>query len=243
MRTIDITTTQNVTIQYELAELRDRFFAFFIDLVIIMAGSMVFSFGILMMSLGSSLAYLTYLLLVPFVVLYTFLSEQLLDGQTIGKRSVSIKVVKLNGKEPTASDHFLRWTFRFLDIWLSCGALAATLVSSSQHAQRLGDLATNTAVIKLQSSRKFSLREILSISSLNDYAPVYPDVRRLTEQDMVLIKSALVRAETHRNPAHTAALIALSQQAAEAIGVSYGNITNPTTFLRTLLKDYIVMTR
>ena len=33
MKTIDIRTTQNVVIEYELAPLRERIFAFFIDLV------------------------------------------------------------------------------------------------------------------------------------------------------------------------------------------------------------------
>ena len=35
MQTIDITTTQNVTIQYELASLRDRIVAFVIDALIL----------------------------------------------------------------------------------------------------------------------------------------------------------------------------------------------------------------
>ena len=35
MRTIDITTTQKVTIEYELAALRDRIIAFFMDQLIL----------------------------------------------------------------------------------------------------------------------------------------------------------------------------------------------------------------
>ena len=35
MKTIDIRTTQNVTIEYELATLRERILAFFIDFVIV----------------------------------------------------------------------------------------------------------------------------------------------------------------------------------------------------------------
>ena len=35
MQTIDITTTQNVTIEYELATLRDRFLALLIDVMVV----------------------------------------------------------------------------------------------------------------------------------------------------------------------------------------------------------------
>ena len=41
MKTIDVKTTQNVTITYELAEVRDRIFSFLIDLVIMIAGYLI----------------------------------------------------------------------------------------------------------------------------------------------------------------------------------------------------------
>ena len=41
MRTIDILTTQNVTINYELAEVRDRLFAYVIDLLILVVGLVI----------------------------------------------------------------------------------------------------------------------------------------------------------------------------------------------------------
>ena len=37
-KTIEITTTQNVTIEYELAELRERMLAWLLDLVIVVFG-------------------------------------------------------------------------------------------------------------------------------------------------------------------------------------------------------------
>ena len=44
MKTIDIRTTQNVTIEYELASLRERLLAFFIDLVIVYMAVLIIFF-------------------------------------------------------------------------------------------------------------------------------------------------------------------------------------------------------
>ena len=43
MRTIDITTTQKVTIQYELAGFRDRAIAYILDFLIVGAGILIIS--------------------------------------------------------------------------------------------------------------------------------------------------------------------------------------------------------
>jgi uncharacterized RDD family membrane protein YckC len=245
MRTIDITTTQNVTIQYEVAELRDRALAFLFDLMLLFFGFIFLALLISAMSIsGNQFAIVLWcFVLAPLFVFYSFWTELLFNGQTIGKKVLQIKVVKLNGKEPTAADHFLRWTFRLLDIWLSCGSLAATLVSSSTYAQRMGDLATNTAVIKMRSTLQFSLREILEISSLYDYSPRFPEVRQLGEPDMILIKNTLVRADKYRNTAHESAVIDLVHRICTLLHIAPPPASKHRDFLRTLLKDYIVLTR
>ncbi len=43
MKTIDITTPQNVTIRYELADLKDRIIAFVIDFLILVTGISIMS--------------------------------------------------------------------------------------------------------------------------------------------------------------------------------------------------------
>ncbi|MEY4928045.1 MAG: hypothetical protein RI894_2481 [Bacteroidota bacterium] len=243
MKTVDITTTQNVTIQYELAGLRERLLSFVLDIVILYISIFILTIGYSVCFSGAGMSYFSYFVIIPIATFYTFASEQLLDGQTIGKRALRIKVVKLDGKPLTTSDHFLRWTMRLVDIWFSSGLIAGVLVSSSTQCQRLGDLATNTSVIKLNSSLRFSLFDILNISSLSDYVPQYAEVRRMNEQDMVLIKNAIIRADRYRNDAHELALTELTVRVCTALDIQQHTVRDSRRFLQTILKDYIVLTR
>lgn len=243
MRTVDITTTQNVTIQYELAGVRERSIAFAIDIFLLLVVSSILLLGSLaFFSEGWQLLF-NYFVLLPIAIFYTFLCEQLFDGQTLGKRLLGLKVVKLTGKPLTTADYFLRWTMRIIDIWFSLGIAAVSLVGGSTQSQRFGDLAANTAVIKLKSTLSFSLRDILKISSLNDYSPQYPSVILLKEQDIILIKNTLIRADRYRNEAHETALKELTVRVCEVLAIPTPTVYKQRAFLQTILKDYIVLTR
>ena len=252
MKTIDITTTQKVTIEYELAGLRDRFLASLIDIMLI--GAVVVIFSIIMSVAffndfntdASSSGQSSFLLqgLIPLFIFltYHFLSELLMDGQSLGKKAVGIKVIKLNGKEATASDYLLRSMFHFIDSLFSLYILGALLVLSTDKNQRLGDLAANTAVIKVKFNLRFRLEDIMKINSLADYEPAYPDVRQFTEQDMLLIKSVVARQRQYNNPAHKEAVNILVRDLMLKL-----DILDPPKdkihFLKNLIRDYIVLTR
>lgn len=248
MQTIDIRTTQNVTIEYELATLRERIFAFLIDGIIILAMYLGLLF-LLLGAFGSLLLESTMLLyfiygLLPVVgfMAYQFLSEVLANGQSWGKRAMGIKVVRIDGLEPGLSDYFLRAVFQLVDSILSLGVLAALLISSSPKNQRLGDMTANTTVIRVRHNTRFQLQDILKISSIEDYTPQYPEVRRLSEQDMLLIKHLIARQRQYNNPAHNAAV----NEAAERLKIVLDLPEVPQNkidFLKTLIRDYIVLTR
>ncbi|CAN5329675.1 hypothetical protein BH09BAC1_BH09BAC1_04670 [soil metagenome] len=243
MRTIDITTTQNVTIQYELADLKDRFFAWLIDVVI----WVVFILFLLILFYSFSPTdrvdtYFWYVVVIPVVLFYTLFSEILLNGQTLGKKALKLRVVKLNGRQPSLSDYLFRWAFRGLDIYFSLGALAAVLVSSSQRAQRMGDLVSNTVVVRIIPQLSFQLTDIMRINTLENYEPKYPEVKRFSEEDMLLVKQTIERARRYPNEAHRKAINLMVQKLSDQMG------TQPPTsdylgFLRTLVSDYIVLTR
>ena len=248
MRTIDIRTTQNVTIEYELASLRDRFFAFFIDCLIVGTGYFLF-FRIIIMSvmdivLESSLSVnlVVYFLPIACFVTYQLVSEILADGQSWGKRAMGIKVVRLDGKEPGLSDYLLRAIFHLIDTFSSFGIIAALLISSSNKSQRLGDLTANTAVIRIKFNLRFQLEDILKINSLEDYEPTYPEVRQLSEQDMLLIKTIISRYRRYRNRAHQDIVNDLVDNLSNQLGIGEPP-RDKIAFLKTLIRDYIVLTR
>ena len=238
MKTIEINTAQNVTIQYELASFGNRAAAFFIDLIVLFG--LISCLNIFFLQLGSSTVFM-YLILLPVMLFYTLCSEILLDGQTIGKRAMGIKVVKLNGDPATAFDYLIRWAFRFLDIWVSAGSIAAMLISSSTYNQRLGCLLSGTTVIKKSSTRTFTLKDILNIQSIQNHHPSFPTVVQLSEEDMLFVKKVLERNKRYKNESHRELLEKLADKIADIIGVNVQR--DKEKFLKTILADYIVLTR
>jgi len=238
MKTIEINTAQNVTIQYELASFGNRAAAFFIDLIVLFG--LISCLNIFFLQLGLSTVFM-YLILLPVMLFYTLCSEILLDGQTIGKKAMGIKVVKLNGDPATAFDYLIRWAFRFLDIWVSAGSIAAMLISSSTYNQRLGCLLSGTTVIKKSSTRTFTLKDILSIQSIQNHIPSFPTVVQLSEQDMLFVKKVLERNKRYKNESHRELLEKLADKIADIIGVNVQR--DKEKFLKTILADYIVLTR
>ena len=244
MRTIEIRTTQNVTIQYELASIRERFLAVFIDGLIVGA----FCFVILMILISTITSVILesgpfmYYFLIGSFIFYQLLSEVLADGQSWGKKAMGIKVVRLDGKEPNLSDYLLRAVFHIIDTLASGGILAALLISSSEKGQRLGDMTANTTVIRVKFSLRFQLEDILKINTLDDYEPSYPEVRRLSESDMLLIKTIISRYRKHRNKAHIDVVNELVGRLMQQLDI-VERPRDQINFLKTLIRDYIVLTR
>ncbi len=248
MRTIDITTTQNVTIEYELASLKERGSAFLIDLLIVMAGyillvsALTLVGGSSVFDSGMSVYLVSFLAPTGLFLVYQLVSEVVADGQSFGKKSMGIKVVRLDGQEPSLIDYLLRMVFLIVDYVLSMGIVAALLISSTNNSQRLGDMTANTTVIQVRFDFRFRLEDILKINSLDDYEPSFPEVRRLSEQDMLLVKTIITRYQKYRNDAHREVIDELTDRLCNLLQITE-KPANKVGFLQTLIRDYIVLTR
>ena len=244
MDTIDLRTSQHVTISYAPASTVDRVVAFVLDWLLVSVSYWVLAsiLGTLFYLIGESggrtlsLGYIFYLLS------YFFLNEWLSNGQTVGKRIMQLRVVRLDARPLGASDVLLRTVFTLVDSLFCLGLLAILLIAGTERRQRLGDLAANTTVLKIARSDRFSLDSILSIKSLDDYDVQYPQVTRLGENDMLVVKSALVRYRRYPNRAHAEAVDLLVRRLAGQLDIPVPKTARPE-FLRTLLEDYIVLTR
>ena len=244
MPTIDIATTQNVTIEYELAGPQDRFLAFFIDVIIVIA-LFILIFVVLLgafVNFDDNMDRFFSFLPMTFFVGYHLLSEIIANGQTWGKKVAGIKVVRLDGEEPGWSDYLLRAIFHVVDTFLSFGILAGLLINSSAKKQRLGDMTANTVVIKIKFNKRFQLADILKINSIEEYEPTYLEVRRLREKDLLLIKSTIHRYHTYKNQAHTEVIDKLVDRIVKELDLDE-KPTKKIEFLQTLIRDYIVLTR
>lgn len=245
MKQIDITTSNNVTIQYELASVMQRFLALLIDTVIVIFYYLICSFIISLLFISTSyetIQIISYILTIPVIFFYNLISEIFFNGQTIGKKTMQIKVVKITGENPNVGDYFVRWTYRLVDIIMSVGAIAAIFVSSSEKSQRLGDLAANTSVIKLNPDNKYSIRDILKIAKNKDYVPTYTQVTQLSDYDMLLIKNSLDRVKKFPNEENKKIILKLIDKITVSLNIEEIP-KNKIQFLKTLLKDYIILTR
>lgn len=249
MSTIEIRTTQNVAIDYELATLRERLIAYFLDTVIyLVAVSLLTTFfsmvlgNVIVNSIG--VWFFTFLgfFVIACWILYHLLMEVFNRGQTIGKKVMSIQVIRADGQEPAFSDNLIRAIFMIVDSMLSMGVVASILIVSSEKKQRFGDMAANTTVVRKKLRSKFLLEDILKIKSLDDYKPTYPEVKQLSEKDLLLIKNTVTRYEEFRNDAHWEAINLLVDRLILILNLN-SKPKKPIEFLKTLIRDYIVLTR
>jgi uncharacterized RDD family membrane protein YckC len=236
MRKISISTAQNIVIDFKLATIGQRFLAFVLDLIIVLAAYTFLS--ILFALIHESLLFVAGLIL----LLYTLIMELSFSGQTLGKMAMKIRVVTIEGKEPNPLDFVIRWSFRIIDIWFSLGALAVVSISTSSRAQRVGGVLSNTIVINQGAESGLSLSDILRIEDRTQYTPEYFDVIRFSEDEMLTVKAVLDRYGKYHNEAHKNLLTTTANRCGEVLELE--RIPDDTIeFLRTLIKDYIVITR
>lgn len=243
MKSIEIKTAQNVRLEYELASLRERILAFLLDLLTMGLATLVLSLifnGIL--GVTGTLEIVTSIITGSVILFYSLALEYFNNGQSVGKRLMKIQVIKITGDKATFYDYFGRWIFRMLDIYFSFGAIASILIASSSRAQRIGDIVSNTSVIKLESSVHLSLNDILKIQSRETYQPMYAQAKHLAEDDVILIKSTIDRFKKYNNDAHAEAVDQLTDRIKAVLEIR-DSIPDNVKFLQTVINDYIVLTR
>ncbi len=247
MKSIEIHTSQHVPIEYELASLKLRGVAFFLDLLIYFIPYhivLILLIDFIQSYLGNwgVRAYLI-LTLLGFIV-YVWLAELFGGGQTLGKRLMKLRVMRLDGRPPQPTDFLMRAIFLTVEFFLSMGALAAVLIGSTAHAQRLGDLAAGTVVVNLKPSLRFSLDTLLNIVTIENYQPRFPQVKQLSDSDVLLLKQLLGRYRRWPNEANEQAMMLARDLLCERLQIAVPQKTEDVQeFLNTLIRDYIVLTR
>jgi uncharacterized RDD family membrane protein YckC len=240
LKRIEIKTSDQVIIVFDIAGLRDRAFSFLIDFLILFG--IIFVLSTIHGMINPTGKYFYYLVILPLFLFYTLVFEIITGGLTPGKKAMNLRVIKLNGQYATPMDYIIRWLFRWLDIWMSIFVIGSAFINSSRYGQRLGDMMAGTTVIKFQSKQTVSLNEILNIESQKQYTPKYPQVTLLNDKDMLLVKNTIKRAQAFNNEAHRKIIARLIVQLKTELKID-GEIKDNENFLKTLLKDYVVLTR
>jgi len=218
-----------VQISYTLAGLSDRIFAHLIDLVII-GSTTALLFAILVTTgLLQSSPYLIILAFIPYFF-YHLTFEITMHGQSIGKKTMNIKVVKLDGTEATISGYLLRWLIRPIDI-VFYGGIAILFIIVGGKGQRLGDLAAGTTVIKLKKSQ-FLKEHTFNIID-DSYEPVFENADQLPGEYADLINKA-IKAKLEMLDDKPVTLLAKKIKDRLKINTNMPDLK----FLHTILKDY-----
>ncbi len=226
MQKISVLTTQNVRIEYVLAGIGDRILAYLIDLLIIIAYVTVLGLLFASVSVEPSLTIVILLALPAFM--YHLLCETLLDGQSVGKRQMKIKVVKLDGSSPGMGAYLMRWILRLIDMNIFGGGIAVLCIAITTRDQRLGDLAAGTTVVKVKGQETTPV-----FATDEDYRPTFPEVTRLTDADIDTIQRVI---EAHRDSGNTEPVWATAQRVQLALEVQ--SDMRPLQFLFTVVRDY-----
>lgn len=232
MESIKIQTAQNVELEYEMAGIGSRILAVLIDTVIVIAYILAL---VIITGMGEFYGFggilVTFLFFLP-SLLYPLLCEIFMDGQTFGKRFLHIKVVKIDGSQPTLGSYVLRWLLRFADSFMFLGLVVMLF---TEREQRLGDLAAGTVVIKLK--QRVTLDDTILVKLDDGYVPTYPQVEKLSDTDMEVIRDVLSIAGSDDAPV---AIIDAISQAKRVVEKKMGVVSSfpPVQFLNTVLQDY-----
>ena len=198
---IQIETSQNVSIEYEVGSLGDRYVAGMLDLLIIWTYISIIAL-IVVYFLDSSLSksirdlnfsVLFYVLIIIPIAFYHPICEILFNGQSIGKMIMKLKVVRLDGSQLRLGDVLMRWLFRIGEIMISMGGIAIVAIIINGKGQRLGDMAAGTAVVNTK--RRVDIDDNLLWLPTQNHQVQFPEVANLTDTDIESIKEIYEEAQ------------------------------------------------
>jgi uncharacterized RDD family membrane protein YckC len=216
MSTVQISTPFNIALDFDIAPFHKRLLAYILDLTIQLLylyfmKQLVYSISGLSASetlYKNSIAFDILLICVP-LLLYHLICEITLYGQSLGKKALNIRVMSLDGGDPTLSQYLIRWILRFwewplffgilaLDIVLFAkifyfifgGIVVVIIIAVTQKNQRLGDLAANTTVVNTKINSSIHDTVFMEITQ-KDYAVKFSQVLKLSDRDINTIKTVL----------------------------------------------------
>ncbi|MFD1394954.1 RDD family protein [Kroppenstedtia eburnea] len=155
---VTVTTPEHVKLEFETAGLGSRALSLLLDWLILgFVQFILIFFGILFFAASANLgspfwASVTmgiFLFLLFFIPLcYYVLTEYFMNGQTVGKRAVGLRVVTDRGTAPGFLAIFLRNLLRMVDGLPFFYLVGGISVFFNRREKRLGDLAAGTMVVQ-----------------------------------------------------------------------------------------------
>jgi uncharacterized RDD family membrane protein YckC len=265
MAVIKVPTNFNIDVEFEIPEFYRRLLALLIDILIeyfYYRIALEIYKSILFNSSGDldsqyDLQTIGLLLFLP-ILIYHLVLEITMNGQSVGKKIMGIRVVNEIGGRPSISQFLIRWLLRVSDVWIVViililasnadftdnpettfiilAALAflitdIVLVVSSKKGQRIGDILAKTILIRINT--RGNIEDTVFVAVADNYVPSYPQIMQLSDKDINAIKSIL---ETSRKKGDYNMAEAASSKIKAHLKIE--SSMSPFDFLDVLLKDY-----
>ena len=232
-----IITGQYVRINQKVATLGERILALLIDFAIII-GYLVASMFIIITLIKAyvnsvfigNLLTLIFFGLIP--IFYTLLFELFYNGQTIGKKIMKLRVVKVDSTPPHFSDYLLRWVLFPVDV-LMTGGLGAVFILCTKKSQRLGDLAAGTMIIREQNFRNLQISLDEFIYTDDNYEPTFKTAEDLSLEQINVISRTLDQIKNRNERIAT-----LAAKVRNTLHITSTSDMNDEVFLKTIIRDY-----
>ncbi|MEO5648857.1 MAG: RDD family protein [Ginsengibacter sp.] len=258
MPLIPIATIFNIDLEFEIAGVHKRIFAYLVDFTILILFFMSMKyfyyggFHVGDTSFLKSRMGLDILTISLPMLLYSLIAEVTMHGQTIGKKLLDIRVISLEGGEPLLSQYLVRWMFKVFEwpfffgytilssesliVYITLtgffGIFVVIFIGIAKKSQRLGDLAANTVVVDTRSP--FTVEDTIFME-INDenFVVKFPEVLKLSDRDINTIKNVVHSFYKEHNE-ETSKRVALKIQNVLSIRTDMKAID----FLEKLLADY-----
>ena len=214
--TLQIRTPEGIIFSQLLAGPMSRFLGWLIDLFFVLTLASLISGVLALLHLFSFGLAEAASLLIQFILMigYGIYCEWFWRGQTLGKRMMRLRVVDAQGLRLKFSQVVIRNLLRFVDMLPLFYLVGGVACAVSRRAQRLGDLAANTIVVRIPKVAEPNLDQIMAgkFNSLRSYPHLEARLRqRVSAQEAALALQSLLR----RDLLDPAARVELFSQVAE----------------------------
>ena len=248
MNLVKLDTGFNIEVDFAISSFHKRLFAWIIDVVIIIAYVVIGS-RTLTAIFGASWSerqVATLLFGLP-PAFYHLFCEVFMNGQSVGKKAMSIRVIAADGGHPSISQYLIRWVFRSADlpVWILPSVIYNALpgwcvlfifsglacVLLTKHTQRIGDLVAGTILISTRTDTSWEDTVFTELES--HYQPRFPQVMQLSDKDINTLKSII---ETVKKKSDYDLSMRIGERIKSKLLIESDQ--DSLDFLESLLKDY-----
>ncbi|MGD2246972.1 MAG: RDD family protein [Candidatus Methanofastidiosia archaeon] len=243
MEDLTIETAENIILRYDTATVGSRSAAALLDYILIL---------IILIGLNASMSlfnrlggdlFSSYFVALFYIFLstvswgYFVVTEMVLNGSSIGKHFLHLKVIKDTGSPIDVVDSLARNFLRYIDLLPGTYLVGITAMMLNPKSKRLGDYVAGTVVVRTSAAPLDALH--IGETPYDEIVKDNPSLSLITAQEYHIMRDYLIKRETL--PEHTSYTLArkLATRMAQKLGMEPPHGTrNFVYFIESCVKYY-----